>query len=152
MKKVLDFRWSKNAKITLKTISFWRNISISVFRFSPVLHIIKTWWWNLINFSDFTNAFIRKEKNTHTSKRKEKNTHTAANENRKTGESWTLFYKSLFYKVIQNDNSSQDIYLFRCRSQRNYCSLISGNARNIKEGNWERQSSRNGKLQYLFQN
>ena len=24
--------------------------------------VIEAWWWNLINFSDFTNAFIRKEK------------------------------------------------------------------------------------------
>ena len=27
-KKMLGFRWSKMAKITLETISFWQNISI----------------------------------------------------------------------------------------------------------------------------
>ena len=36
-RKNLGFRWSKKAKITLKTISFWRNIYFSIFKFSPVL-------------------------------------------------------------------------------------------------------------------
>ena len=44
-KKKLGFRWSKKAKIILETISFWQNISISIFKFSK-----------------FTNALIRKEK------------------------------------------------------------------------------------------
>ena len=35
--KILGFRWSKKAKITLETKSFWRNISISIFKFSPFL-------------------------------------------------------------------------------------------------------------------
>ena len=30
-RKNLGFRWSKKAKITLKTISFWRNISIFIY-------------------------------------------------------------------------------------------------------------------------
>ena len=38
-KKILGFRWSKKTKITLKAISFWRNISISVFKFSPFIFI-----------------------------------------------------------------------------------------------------------------
>ena len=40
-KKILDFRWSKKAletKIALETISFWQNISISIFKFSPLLY------------------------------------------------------------------------------------------------------------------
>ena len=36
-KKILGFRWSKKAKITLETIGFWQNISVSIFRFSPFL-------------------------------------------------------------------------------------------------------------------
>ena len=36
-KKILGFRWSKKAKITLKTTSFWQNIFISIFKFSPFL-------------------------------------------------------------------------------------------------------------------
>ena len=48
--KVLGFRWSKKAKITYETISFWQNISISIFKFAPFLHAIKAWWWNLFNF------------------------------------------------------------------------------------------------------
>ena len=62
-KKVLGCRWFKKTKITLETISFGRIISISIFKFSPFLHITEAWWWNLINFPDFTNAFIRNEKN-----------------------------------------------------------------------------------------
>ena len=38
-KKKLGFRWSKKVKITLETISFWQNISISIFKFSPFLSI-----------------------------------------------------------------------------------------------------------------
>ena len=62
MKKILGFRWSKKAKITLETISFWQSISISIFKFSPFLYTMKTCRWNLINFSKFANALIRKEK------------------------------------------------------------------------------------------
>ena len=36
-KKILEFRWSKKAEVTLETISFWQDISISVFKFSPFL-------------------------------------------------------------------------------------------------------------------
>ena len=38
-KKILGFRWPKKAEITLETISFWQNISISIFKFSPFLSI-----------------------------------------------------------------------------------------------------------------
>ena len=38
-KNILGFRWSKKAEITLETISFWQNISISIFKFSPFLSI-----------------------------------------------------------------------------------------------------------------
>ena len=56
MKKILGFRWSKETKITLETISFWQDISISICKSSPFL------LRNLINFSKFTNALIKKEK------------------------------------------------------------------------------------------
>ena len=39
VKKVLGFRWSKKAEITLETVSFWQNIYISIFKFSPFLSI-----------------------------------------------------------------------------------------------------------------
>ena len=73
-KKILGFRWSKEAKITLETISFRRNISISIFKFSPFLCTIKAYLWNLFNFPKFTNALMRKEKKTliQQSMRKEK--------------------------------------------------------------------------------
>ena len=38
-KKILSLRWSKKAEVTLETISFWKNISISIFKFSPFLSI-----------------------------------------------------------------------------------------------------------------
>ena len=38
-KKIFGFRWSKKAEITLETISFWQNIFVSIFRFSPFLSI-----------------------------------------------------------------------------------------------------------------
>ena len=53
-KKNLGFTWSKKAKITLETLSFWQNISISVFKFSPSLYT------KLV--SKFANALIKKEK------------------------------------------------------------------------------------------
>ena len=37
-KKILGFRWSKKTKITLQIISFWRNISFSIFKFYPFLY------------------------------------------------------------------------------------------------------------------
>ena len=60
--KILGFRWSKKAKITLETIGFWQNISISIFKFSLFLCTMKACQWNLINFSKLANDLIRKEK------------------------------------------------------------------------------------------
>ena len=57
-----NFRCSKKAKITLKPISFWRNISFSIFKFCPLLHIIKADDKILSIFAVFTNAFVTKEK------------------------------------------------------------------------------------------
>ena len=54
-KKISGFRWSKNAKITLETISFCQNIFFSIFKVSRFLYTMKTCRWNLINFSKFTN-------------------------------------------------------------------------------------------------
>ena len=61
-KKILGFRWSKKAKITLETISFWWNTSIGIFKFSPFLYTMEACQWNLINFWKFTNSLIRKKK------------------------------------------------------------------------------------------
>ena len=35
------FQVSKMAKITLETISYWRNISVSIFKFFPSLYTMK---------------------------------------------------------------------------------------------------------------
>ena len=80
-KKILGSWPSKKAKTTLETISSWQNICISIFKLSPFLYSMKACLWNLINFSKFANALIRKEKSTY----------AAANEKGSTGKSWTLF-------------------------------------------------------------
>ena len=54
-KKISGFRWSKNVKITLETISFCQNIFFSIFKVSRFLYAMKTCRWNLINFSKFAN-------------------------------------------------------------------------------------------------
>ena len=61
-KKTLGFRWSKKAKITWETISFWHNIYIKISKFSPFWYTMKACQWNLIKFSKLANALIRKEK------------------------------------------------------------------------------------------
>ena len=70
-KKILGFRWSKKAKITLET-SFGQNISTWIFKFSPYLYTVKACQWNRINFSKFTNALTRKEKKDLCSSQREK--------------------------------------------------------------------------------
>ena len=61
-KKTLGFTCSKKAKITLESIRFLQNTFISIFRFSTFLYTMKVCQWDLINFSKFANALIRKEK------------------------------------------------------------------------------------------
>ena len=56
------FTWYKKAKITLECKTLWRNISISVFKFSPFLHTMKAYRRNLLNFAKFTNALKKTEK------------------------------------------------------------------------------------------
>ena len=70
-----------------RNYNFWQNISISIFKFCPFLYTIKAWQWNLINFSKFANALIRKEKKHLYSCQQEKKI-------------LTLFYNRLFYKVL----------------------------------------------------
>ena len=41
MKKILGFRWSKNAKIMLETRAFGETFLFSIFKFSPFLYIMK---------------------------------------------------------------------------------------------------------------
>ena len=84
--KILGFKWSKKAKITLETIGFWQNIFINILKFSPFLHTMKACQFFKI-WKPFDNE-------------REKNTHAAVNENRKTEKRWTLFYNSYFIKLF----------------------------------------------------
>ena len=60
MKKILIFRWSKKAKITLETKVFGETF-LSVFsNFLLFLYRMKPCRWNLISFPRFENVFIRK--------------------------------------------------------------------------------------------
>ena len=130
-------RWSKKAKITLETIGYWQNISVSIFTFSPFIYTVKACQWNLINFSKFANALFRKEKNHLCSSQWEKK-----NEKSRT---LLLFYSPLIWYLI--------FFVLFCKL---ICSPIfafwfQDDLRNIKRGSRERQIARNGKLQYLFQ-
>ena len=88
-KKKLGFRWSKKAKITLETIKFGQNISISIFEFSPFLSIKSYQFFKIYYCVD---------------KEIEKNIHTVDNEKRKTEKSWALLYNSLLHKALSIDN------------------------------------------------
>ena len=139
-KKILSLRWSKKAKITLETTRLLQNISIRIFKFSPFLYRMEACQRNLISFSKFANAVIRKDKKTFIqhSMRKEKL--------RKVGvclitgcyiKSFNMIINHfLFQKLIRSP-----IFAFSYQDD----------ARNIKRGNRERQIARNSKWQYLFQ-
>ena len=95
MKKILGLRWSKKAKIMLETKAFGKT-SLSVF--SNFLHflyinIMKACRWNLINFSRFTKAFVRKEKKQSYSSQWEK-------------KNWKniFLFNRLFYEALENGN------------------------------------------------
>ena len=105
-KKILGFRWSEKAKITVETISFWQNISINIFKFSSFLYTLKVCQWNIINFSKFTNALIRKEKKHLRSGQWEK----------KNWGNWTLFYNMIINHFF---------FISQAHSQPKFCFLIS---------------------------
>ena len=132
---MLGFRWSKKAKITLETISFWQNISISIFKFSSFLYTMKNGRWNLINFSKFASALIRKEKKHLRSSQWEK----------KTEKFWTFFYNRLFYKVLWYDNESffcfassftAQFLLFDIRMTQKISKREEGNDKLLGMANW----------------
>ena len=81
-------KWSKKAKITLETIGFWQNISLSIFEFFPFIYTVKACHWNLINFSKFWKT---------PSLGKRKTTCSGVNEKRQNEKSWTLL---LFYSPL----------------------------------------------------
>ena len=62
-KKILGLRWSKNIKITLETISFWQNISFSIFNFSIFIYN-ERFPMKSDQFAKLTNALIRRKKKT----------------------------------------------------------------------------------------
>ena len=75
-------------KSNARNHTFFANISIRIFKFSPFLCTMNACQWNLINFSKFANAFITKEKKHLWSGQWEKKI------------CWTLFYNRLFYNVL----------------------------------------------------
>ena len=125
-KNILGFRCSKEVKITLETISFWRNISISIFKFSPFLCTIEAYLWNLFNFPKFTNALMRKEKKRLYSSQWEK-------KNREK------LYFVLKLIVLQNPLKRSLIcccffFISHAHMQRNFCFLKSGWGKKHQKG------------------
>ena len=131
---------------------FWRNISFSIFKFSPFLYIMRNCRWNLISFSKYINAFIRKEK---------KQSYSIVKEKRKTEKSWNLFYlKGCFTKPLKlaiNHFFFNRPFLFtrfflfrKLVHSAIFAFWCQDDASNIKRRNWKRQIATNSKLQYLF--
>ena len=61
----LVFRWSKKAKLTLESVSFGQNISISIFNFFPFLYTMKACQWNLILIMNITQTIFLYWQNVH---------------------------------------------------------------------------------------
>ena len=122
-KKILGFWWSKKAEITLETISFWQNISINIFRFSQFLYAMKACQWNLINFSQFSNALIRKEKKNLCSSQWEK----------KLRKTKSLFLTGCFMKSF--NMITNPFFVSQAHSQPNFCFFwISGWRKTYQKG------------------
>ena len=88
------FIWSKKTKITLETISFWRNISISIFQIFSDFIYTETLPMKSYQFLKIYKRFDEKREKTLIQQSTRK----------KTEKSWTLFYNRLFYKTLKNDN------------------------------------------------
>ena len=63
-KKILGFRWSKKAKIMLETICFWKNISISIFKLSPLLYTMKALPMKSYQFFKISKPFDKEREKT----------------------------------------------------------------------------------------
>ena len=57
--KILDFRWSKKAKLTLETITFWQNICTSFFKFSSFLYTLNACRQNLFSIFQIYERFAK---------------------------------------------------------------------------------------------
>ena len=100
---MFGFRWSKKAKITLETVCFWQNISVSISKFSPFLYRMKSYQFP-------KNALIRKENQSYSSQWEKKK--------------WTLFITGCFIKPFKIINFI--LFITQAHSQRNYRFLLSG--------------------------
>ena len=123
-KKILGFRQSKKAKITLETNVFGETFFQYFQHFSILMKVCR---WNLISFEE-----------------KRKNNHAAVNEKRKTEKIWTLFYLTgcfMTLKMVINhfffnrSFCSQDFFCISpARSKRNFCFVMSGWRKKYQKG------------------
>ena len=139
-KKILSFRWSKKAKITLEATCFWQNISICILKFSSIFIYNGSLPMKSYQIFKISKRFDKEREKTlmQQSMRKERL--------RKVGLCFITgcFMKS-FNMIINN-------FLFRKLIHSPiFAFWYQNDARNIKRGSRERQIARNGKLQYLFQ-
>ena len=84
-KNYFNFQMVQNAKITLETISFLQNISITIFKFSPFFIYNESLPMKSYQFFKITTRFDKR-----------KNTSAAVSRKTKTAKSWTLLYHRLF--------------------------------------------------------
>ena len=121
--KILDFRWSKKAKLTLETITFWQNISTSFFKFSPFLYTLNACRRNLFSIFQIYKRFAkeREKRFIQQSMRKQKL--------RKVGRCFVTGY----FILSPFDNYS--FFLFRkLISQCNFRFLLLGWRKNYQKG------------------
>ena len=132
------FQMVLKVKITLEAISFWRNISFSIFKFSPFSYIMKACRWNFINFSKFANTFKKRGKTLiQQSVRTEKL--------RKVELGFVIILLIIFF--VQQVFLFTLLFLFRKLVRGAvFAFWFQDDARKIKRKNWERQTTRNGKL------
>ena len=88
--KILAFRCSKKTKLTLKTIRFWRNISISIFKLSPFLYNESL----SMESNQFFKLYRRFDKEI------KKHSQNSQWEKKNWEKKRSLFYNRLFYKVL----------------------------------------------------
>ena len=122
-KKILGFRWSKKAKITFWTISFWQNTSTSIFKFSPSFIYNESLPIKFYQVFKICKRFDKEREKIlmQQSTRKEKL--------RKVGFCFITGCSIKSFNLIIND-----FFVSQAHSQSNFCFLVSGWRKKYQKG------------------